>query len=629
MKAKSEIPDAVRRVTIDDGFWSQFVDRTRTATLSHVLSQCEAGGALQNLDIAAGRSNAAYEGGPDRDSNLFKSMEGAAYSLALSGQAELDTRLDAIIEKIAAAQEPSGYLCSYFTATRPNEKYTDLHRSHELYCAGHLIEAAVAHFHATGKRTLLNVAIKNADHLDATFGYGKFETVPGHQEVELALVRLYHATQDRKYLNLCRYFVDMRGNPDLVKREYAGKPVIESERHPGRNRPPAYRQDHLPAVQQREPAGHAVRAGYFYTAMADLAIEYESADYATAVDSIWDHIAAQHTFITGGVGTHQHRDEGFGDPYRLPNDSAYCETCGGIALLLFSHRMNLLHGDTRYADLIETILYNHVLSSTDRTGCGFHYRNPLESTGNHRRHAWPNPACCPTNVVRLIPQLGQYVYTTAERAIYVDQFVNTTATMEVDGTSISLHQQSNYPWDGQIQIDVTPSSACEFALHVRIPGWVDGRPIFGDLYRTTTPHHQKATITVNGQPIDVERREKGYCVIRRLWQGGDRVVIDLPMPIRRIVADHRVESDRGKVALMRGPLVYCVEGVDHACDIATLTLPADASLETKKMPDLYGGIIAIERIDGPLTAIPYFAWNNRETGPMLVWLPAAPTTPAE
>ena len=623
MQQKKEARDALRAVSVTDGFWSRLIERNRTATLPHVFSQCEEAGQIRNLEIAAGRISADYTGGSSVDSNVYKVLEGASYCLSLLPDPELDTYLDTLIELIASAQQPDGYLNSYFTLQAPSERYADLHRSHELYCAGHLFEAAVAHYEATGKPTLLDVAIRLADHIDATFGPGKYETVPGHQEIELALVRLFKVTGTRRFMELARYFVDLRGNEAMVAREYAGKPVIESERHPGRNRPPEYRQDHMPLIKQREPVGHGVRAGYLYAGLTDVAIEYGSQEHAAAADALWNSIVAKHLYLTGGIGTHQHRDEGFGDDYLLPNDTAYCETCAGIALLLFTHRMDLLKGHSKYADVIELILYNHLLASTDHSGCNVAYRNPLASDGTAIRPPWNNPACCPTNVVRIIPQIPRLIYATGVNALYVDQFINSAAKLTVDGQRVDVAQESEYPWDGQITITVEPETPQTFDLFIRIPGWVDGRPVPSDLYGVPDHRGSGPTVTVNGEEWDSAARTRGYCCVSRTWRPGDRIVVDLPMPVQRVTAHKKVEANRGRVALMRGPVLYCVEAADHELDVDEITLGVTAELETEHGEGLFDGVVVIRDATGPLTAIPYYLWNNRQPGKMAVWIPQA------
>lgn len=620
--AKPEITDTLRVVRLNGGFWGRVLERNRKVTVPHVLGQLKEHGYIRNLEIASGRVSGACVDAMAGDSDVYKFIEGASYCLALLPDLAMQETLDDLIEIIAAAQQPDGYLNSHFSMQSPGDRYKDLHRSHELYCAGHLIEAAVAHVEATGKRNLMDVAVRLADHLDRTFGYGKLEKTSGHQEVELALVRLYKATNEKRYLDLAKYFVDMRGDLEQVKREYSGKMILDGDRTPGRHRPPEYRQDHAPILEQRYATGHAVRAGYLYAAMADIAMECTAPEYAVAAKAIWEDVVSRKIYISGGVGTHQYHDEGFGDAYLLPN-TGYCETCGGIAFMLFSHRMGQLTGDSKHADVVEMILYNHFLSSTALSGRGTFYRNPLSAAAARQRPPWNRPPCCPTNVVRIIPQFPRLAYSAEGNRIYVDQFAASTATIEVCACRVQLSQETEYPWDGEITITVTPESACTFALHIRVPGWVDGKPVPSDLY-TAKKEGGAATIAVNGELIDTEVREMGYCVIERVWKPGDVVRIDFPMPARRIHAHPNVEADHGRVALMRGPLLYCLEETDVGMDPEEYILPVEVEIRAEHRPDLLGGVSVLtdrsQRLERGILAVPFFAWNNREADRMLVWM---------
>jgi len=618
MQTKYEIDDPLRSVTISDGFWGQRIERNRATTLPHVIQKCEEEGHIRNIQIAAGESNADYSGGNDRDSDLFKVMEGAAYCLAMGPDDELDAYLDTLVASLAAAQDPDGYLQSYYLSQKPGVRYDDMHRSLELYCAGHMIEAAVAHFEATGKRTFLDIATQQADHLQRTFGPGKTVAVPGHPDLELALVKLYRATGEKRYLDLSTFFVDMRGDKARLKREYSGKPVIESERHPGRNRPPNYRQDHLPPVEQREATGHAVCACYLFAGMVDIAMERDSQPHADATTALWNDIVHKKLHVSGGIGTHQYFDEGFGDDYLLPNKT-YCETCAGIALLLFSHRMGLLTGQAKYADVVEHILFNQFAASIDLEGRNVFYQNPLVSDGTHKRYPWDYPACCPTNMVRTVPQITRLVYATSGNSLYVDQFMGSTADLSLDSGRVRMKQETAYPWDGEISITVEPEATFDFALHIRIPGWVDGNPVPSDLY-TTRNGGAEARVTVNGEPVDATLRADGYCVVRRAWQPGDRVDIVLPMTANRVYAHPKVEANQGRVALMRGPILYCLEETDIGSDPEDISLSRTAELTAEYHPHLLDGVTVLTEEDGPLTAVPYNTWNNREPGNMLVWL---------
>lgn len=618
LRTKREVDDPLRAVRLDGGFWGRIVARTLDKTLPHALAQCEATGCMRNLDVAAGTDDAAFAGESSQESNLTKVMEGAAYALMVRSDPALAARLDGLIGKLAAIQQPDGYLQSYFVAKGLDGRYADLHRSHELYCFGHLLEAAVAHFEATGGRSFLEVAIRLADHVDATFGRGKVEAAPGHQEIELALVRLYRATGEGRYLQLARYFVDIRGDRGLVQRDYSGKPIIEDDRRPGRNRPPEYRQDHCPVLAQREATGHAVRAGYFYAAVTDIALECDSRPHAEAAAAIWEDIVGRKLYITGGVGTHQYRDEGFGDPYLLPNDT-YCETCGSVALMLFSHRLGLLTGEARYVDVVELILFNLFLASTDLDGVNVFYRNPLRSDGSRRRHPWNAPACCPTNVVRIAPQIPRTLYTVADDALFVDHFASGAAAVTVNGVAVGLVQETDYPWSGRIVLTLRPERPVRFALQLRMPGWVEGRPVPSDLYTAAEAAGPAATLSVNGRPVDTAARSRGYCVVEREWRAGDCVTMVLPMPVRRVYGHEKIAATRGRVALMRGPLVYCLEEADVG-DPEAVAVGPGLALSAAHEPGFLGGVTVLRQQGGPLTAIPYYAWNNRRPGRMAVWL---------
>lgn len=617
MKRKSEIPDPLRKSKVKDGFWGALIARNQTASLPHYLDQCEKEGCMHNMKRAAGRAGGDFIGNNSNESNLFKVMEGMAYSLALSYDPEWDSRLDDLIELIGAAQEPDGYLHSYYSQC-PGERYKDIQKSHELYCQGHLIESAVAHVEATGKRSLLDVAIRVADHVDTKFGPGKMETAPGHQEIEMALVRLYHATGEKRDLDLARFFVDIRGEKTRVEREYGGLVIDEGDRFPGRNRPPQYRQDHEPILQQRYATGHAVRAGYLYAALADVAMEYDSPPHADAARAIWENVVGKKLYISGGVGTHQYHDEGYGDDYVLPN-TGYCETCGGIAFLLFSHRMGLLTGESKYADVIELILYNHFLSSTDISGCNTFYRNPLSAQGPRKRLPWNNPACCPSNVVRIIPQVGRLIYGRSDNTIYVDQFVHSTVACALDSGEVTIVQETDYPWKGTSSLTCKMQADMEFSLNIRIPGWALGKPVPSDLYATrgAVPPPR---IMVNGIPVDATPDATGYCVIHRIWTNGDCVQIDLPMPVRRVYAHPKVEANRGRVALMRGPLLYCLEETDMGKDPEECSLAPSAEIIPEWRPDLLGGTTLLTDKSHCIKAVPFYLWNNREPGKMLVWM---------
>jgi DUF1680 family protein len=623
-------PVPFTQVRFDDDFWAARLETNRTVTIPHVFAQCEETGRIDNFAIAAGVMAGEQRGAyPFDDSDVYKTIEGASYSLMLQRDPALEAYLDSVIALIGAAQEPDGYLYTARTnnATRlrrwfGNERWERLGGSHELYDLGHLYEAAAAHYLATGKRNLLDIALKSADLIDRTFGPGKLQKPPGHEVIEMGLVRLYRVTGQKRWLDLARFFIDVRGRP-LDGRELGGE----------------YNQDHLPVVEQTEAVGHAVRAGYLYAGVADVAALTGDAAYVRAVDRIWADVVGRKLYLTGGIGA-TGGNEGFNDPYLLPNMSAYNETCASIANIYWNHRMFLLHGEARYIDVLERTLYNALLSGISLEGDTFFYPNPLESVGQHARTPWFTCACCPGNVTRFIASVAGYAYAVAGRDLYVNLYAGSQADVKVRGKGVRLHQQTRYPWEGRIEITVTPQGGPQrFILHLRIPGWAHNEPIPSDLYRfADAPPAQVPTLRLNGEEVPL-RMEDGYATLTRTWREGDRVELELPMPVRRVAALDSVEADRGRVALQRGPLVYCVEwpetGDGHVRD---LLLPDSAALQAAFEPDLLTGVTVLRgtaqawrRVPGreedtltmtqvPLTAIPYYAWAHRGRGEMEVWL---------
>ena len=596
-------------VRIDDAFWAPRQKVTREKTLPHNLKMCEETGRIDNFVKAAGRMEGKFEGYFFNDSDVYKALEGAAYALMLERDPELERYVDEVIAKIAAAQEPDGYLNTYFALTDSEERWSNLRVRHELYCAGHLIEAAVAHHQATGQRTLLDVAVKFADLIDTLFGPDKRHDIPGHEEMELALVKLARLTGEERYNKLAEFFIEQRGRAE--QRELYGD----------------YCQDHLPVREQNEIVGHAVRAMYLYSGVADVAALMGDQGYIDAMDRIWNDVVRRKIYITGGIGPSAH-NEGFTVPYDLPNDTAYAETCASIGMILWNHRLNLLHADARYADALERVLYNGFLSGVSLDGEKFFYTNPLGSTGNHHRRGWYNCACCPPNVLRLLLSLGGYVYAYCEDAVYVNLYVGGSGTVSLKGKQVTLRQDTRYPWDGKVRLAVDPTKDAAFTMCLRIPDWCE-----------------EARIAVNGRAIDRPDMQRGYARIQREWKRGDVIELDLPMPIRRIAANPRVKENVGKVALQRGPIVYCLEGVDNGGRVRHLTLPRNAELHAEHRPDLLGRVTVIrgtalatgnEGWDDELyrhaaaaesaefVAIPYYAWDNRAAGEMVVWLPESP-----
>ena len=619
-----------------DKFWSPRIETNHSVTVPFAFQKCEETGRIENFKVAGGLSKARWRGGAGfDDSDVSKVIEGAAYCMAARKDPKLDAYLDEIISYYAAAQEPDGFLYTLWTARdtvenfervgcRPNrnDRWSNGGSAHQLYNAGHMFEAAVAHYQSTGKRSLLDVAIKNADLICATFGPGKSQTwPPGHQEIEIGLVKLYRATGDRKYLDQAKYFLDIRGR-------------AETHRLYG-----PYSQDHKPVVEQTEAVGHAVRAVYMYSGMADVAALTGDEGYLKALKAIWENVVGRKLYVTGGIGA-RGAGEAFGDDYELPNLTAYCETCAAIGNVLWNHRMFLLHGDGKYIDVLERTLYNGVISGISMDGKSFFYPNPLESDGRHQRSPWFGCACCPSNVCRFMASVPGYAYAQRNGEVYVNLFVSGQAEVAVGeggDAKVVLRQQTDYPWDGAVKIQVAPSApGKQWTLCVRIPGWARNEPVPSDLYRFAENDPAAPELLVNGekQAISVER---GYARLTRAWQAGDTVELRLPMPVRRVVSHEKVEANRGRVALQRGPLVYCVEWPDVAQgQVLNLLLPDEAKLSTQWRGDLLGGVMVIEtegfgltragggkphlREPRKIVAIPNYAWAHRGPGEMAVWL---------
>lgn len=618
-------------VHFDDAFWTPRLETNRKVTLPANFTKCEETGRISNFAKAGGLMEGKFEGIRFNDSDVFKVVEGAAYSLALHKDPKLDAYLDDLIAKFAAAQEDDGYLFTTRTINpdKPapgsgKTRWSHLSHSHELYNVGHMYEAAVAHYQATGKRTFLDVAIKNADLIDRVFGPDKLIDVPGHQEIEIGLARVYRTTGDKKYLELAKFFLDARGRPEGRKKLYGD-----------------YCQDHVPVTQQSEAVGHAVRAGYMYSGMADVAALTGNADYVAAIDRIWQDVVRHKLYITGGIGARRH-GEAFDVAYKLPNKVAYNETCAAIANAMWNHRMFLLKGEGQYVDVLERVIYNGFLSGYSLSGDHYFYPNPLEADGvykfNHgstERQPWFGCSCCPTNIVRFIPSLPGYAYAQRDGELFVNLFVAGQASVDMKPTKVELEQVTRYPWDGKVSIKVTPQTPAEFTVLVRIPGWARNEAVPSDLYRFADPCDQQPTVRVAGEPVKLDVR-RGYVPIRRTWSKGDVIEIDLPMPIRRVLCHDKVEANRGKVALQRGPIVYCLEGVDNDGKVLNVFLPDDNKMTAQHRSDLLGGVTVLQgpakevhRTDGgkglrvephTLVAVPYYAWAHRGSGEMTVWI---------
>ncbi len=574
-------------VKVQDAFWAPRIQINREKSLPHNFQWCEQTGRFSNFAKAAGLVEGKFEGIYFNDSDVYKVLEGASYSLADHPDPKLEKMVDDVIAKIAAAQFDNGYLNSYYTLVEPDKKWTNCRVMHELYCAGHLIEGAVAHYRATGKRTLLDVAIKFADRIDARFGPDKVYDVPGHEELELALVKLFQVTGDRRYMKLSQFFLDIRG--DKSKRELYGE----------------YCQDHLPVRQQSEIVGHAVRAMYLYAGVADVAGYTGDQAYIEAMGRLWESVVMRKMYITGGIGV-QHHGEGFSGDYNLPNADAYAETCAAIGLALWAHRLNLMHGDSQYADVLERALYNGILSGIGLDGKHFFYVNPLASSGGHHRQPFFPCACCPSNVVRFVPSLPGYVYAQGKDGVYVNLYVAGTGKITTPiGTEVTIEQETRYPWDGKVRLVMKMEEPTDFPMWLRIPDWCQG-----------------ATLAVNGQQRKKLLIRNGYARACRLWKDGDVIELNLPMPVQRIEAHPLVKADTGRVALQRGPIVYCFEGVDNG-RVNNIMLPHDPKFSIEHRDDLLGGVTVIKctnRDARELTAVPYHAWDHRDAGGMIVWV---------
>lgn len=610
-------------VHLNDNFWAPRIETNRTVSIPSAFKECEASGRFDNFAIAGGFMKGEQRGDFSfDDTDPYKIIEGASYSLAVKYDQALDAYLDSVINLIAAAQEPDGYLttcvtnkCYRLSGWWGTHKWEKLN-SHELYNSGHLYEAAVAHYRATGKRTLLNVAIKNADLVCKVFGPDENQKhVPsGHPIIEMALAKLYKVTNDEKYLQMAKYFVEETG------RGTDGHRLSE------------YSQDHKPILEQDEIVGHAVRAGYLYSGVADVAALTHDTAYIHALTRIWENMASKKLYITGGIGSRA-QGEGFGPNYELNNQTAYCETCAAIANVYWNHRMFLATGDAKYEDVLERALYNGVISGVSLSGDKFFYDNPLESMGQHERQRWFGCACCPGNVTRFMASVPNYIYAIQANDIYVNLYIQGEADVVTLHNKVRLNQATTYPWEGQVDIAVTPEKEQEFALRLRIPGWVQDSPVPSSLY-SYTDKTTGYTVRLNGQEIHPKIYD-GYATIVHSWKSGDTVTIDFPMKIRRIRANDKVEDDRGKLAFERGPVIFCLEGKDQPdSTVFDKFIPESSIITANYNADLLSGVVVLsgtaQKIthdgsikDIPFNAIPYSVWNNRGADLMAVWIPQA------
>ena len=617
-------PAAFTCVHINDNFWAPRLETNRKVTIPDIINKCEISGRIRNFAIAGGLEKGEHAGWFFNDSDVYKVIEGASYSLQVHNDPQLKAYLDSLISIIAAAQEDDGYLYTNRTidpsraADGGGEKRWTKLFFHELYCVGHMYEAAVAHYQATGERSLLNVAIKNANLIDEVFGPGKNMGVPGHQEIEMGLVKLYRVTGERKYLDLAKFFIDQRGNAEghnLTEGRGAGK----------------YQQDHKPLAEQEEAVGHAVRAGYFFAGATDVVALTGETTYDHALDKIWKDIVYQKIYLTGGIGAVPGH-EGFGPDYELPNASAYTETCAAIALMLWNHRMFLRSGDVKYMDVFERTLYNGFLSGVSFEGNTFFYTNPLEADGVTRfnqgvcgRSPWFECACCPGNLARILPALPGYIYATRDDEVFVNLYMSNQAELDLGKGTLRLSQNTNYPWDGGIVLTVDSEKAIKATLKLRVPGWARDEVMPGDLYRYINIIKPSVKVAVNGKTIDSTPAEGYIAIPSRKWKKNDRIEISFEMPVRKVVSHELVLANAGKMALERGPLLYCAEEVDNPDGVLNMMLSKEDTFEYKFDSSLFDGLGTITgKTAGSnsvtFKAIPYYAWAIREMGEMSVWL---------
>ncbi len=619
-------------VSVEGDFWRERLDTVLARTIPSQHARLAEHGLLDSLDVPQPppplripRNQHNFTTQIFWDSDVGKWIEAASYALQHRRDKTIEAQIDAITEQLAKAQLPDGYLNCWYIGHEVDKRWSNLRDNHELYCAGHMLEGAVAYFQATGRRKLLDIMLRYVDHIAATFGPGEGQKrgYCGHQEIELALVKLYAVTRDRKHLDLAAYFIDERGrlphyfDIEAVARGDDPKQFFQ--------RTYEYNQSHKPVREQDKVVGHAVRAMYMYAAMADLAAELGDESLQRACEVLWKDVTGKRMYVTAGLGPAA-ANEGFTTDYDLPNDTAYAETCASVALIFWAQRMLNLELDGAYADVMELALYNGALSGLARNGTQYFYQNPLESDGSHTRWDWHPCPCCTMNVSRLVASIGGYFYSTGPDMLAVHLYGGNTANVVVGGTPVRFHQETDYPWSGRVAMTIDPKSPTRFALKLRIPSW-----------------SRSATVTVNGKPIDAEARDRGYVEIMREWSAGDVVALDLPMPVERVYANPRIKMDVGRVALKRGPLVYCLEQIDNSgTAVGMMKLPRDAKAEAAQRTDLFDGIVTIvadaEATDAGewdgnlyrrtpprhgqagLTAVPYYLWNNRGPNRMLVWI---------
>lgn len=613
-------PLSFTKVKLNDTFWLPRIETNRTVTIPASFARCENTGRIKNFEMAAARSGKFCTKFPFDDTDIYKTIEGASYTMAIHPDPQLDAYVDSLITKVKNAQEVDGYIYTARTIdpqhphpwSGPERWVQENNMSHELYNSGHLFEAAAAHYQATGKKNFLDIALANANLLVQTFGPGKRGVAPGHEIVEMGLVRLYRITGRQDYLTLAKFFIDERG-----KRKYdkTSTDVFKNG---------SYFQDDEPVTSQDEAEGHAVRAMYLYSGMADVAALTGDSAYLSAIDKIWNNMVSRKMYVQGGIGAIP-GGERFGANYDLPNATAYNETCAAIGNVFWNQRMFSLHGDAKYIDVLEKVLYNGLISGVGLDGKSFFYTNALQVTHDFthpaleaERSGWFECSCCPTNLARFLPSLPGYIYAQKEQDMYVNLYISGSAELEIAGKPVAVTQQNNYPWSGLLNFVINPAGEQQFTIRFRIPGWAENVAIPSDLYSFAKSAPARVTLKVNGKVTEYVI-EKGYAVLNRAWKTGDKVELNLPMEVHKVLADRNVKDDIGKAALQRGPLVYCAEWKDNSATISTLSLPLSASFTPQFATDLLQGVTVLKGKD--FTAIPYYAWANRGKGEMKVWFP--------
>jgi DUF1680 family protein len=626
------------QVKLDDHFWLPRIETNRTVTIPASFERCENTGRVKNFTMAAEHKGKFCTTFPFDDTDIYKTIEGASFSLAVHPDAKLTAYIDSLVTIIGNAQEPDGYLYTARTIDPAHPHvWAGLERwskerelSHELYNSGHLYEAAAAHYMATKKTNLLNIALKNADLVCSVFGPGKRSVAPGHEIVEMGLVKLYNITNKPEYLQTAKFFVLARGKYDGYKKD---------SKNPWENG--SYWQDDKPVYQQEEITGHAVRAGYLYSGVADVAALTGDDSLIAAVDKLWDNTVGKKFYVQGGIGA-IHDGERFGENYELPNATAYNETCAAIANVYWNQRMFQLHGDTKYIDVLEKSLYNGLISGIGLDGKSFFYTNAMQVTNYYKpkgleatRSGWFECSCCPTNLTRLIPSVPGYMYAQQQDKLFVNLFINSEATVAVNEKPVQIIQQNNYPWDGDLSFTINPKTATDFTIMMRIPGWAQDQAVPSTLYAFEQPSNNKVVIKINGVSTDYTM-QNGYAVLTRKWKKNDKIGMALPMDVRRVTANEKVKDDIGKVALQRGPLMYCAEWPDNNGLVSNYILPDNAQFTTEFKPGLLNGVMTLKtqvpkiKVSGPenvsttvesFTAIPYYAWANRGEGEMMLWFP--------